>query len=145
VALDPPRAAREAEAVVADPGWATVEEAREARRALRPPHSRDTVDADLAVFLRPGADGRLRLHFSRAAAAAAWGVMAEPPPDLTAYAGEVLLVVAGRVDVVTRALREALARGLGPRLTTAGIDAGHMLIIDAAQEVSALVRDFGSA
>lgn len=140
VALPADRAEREAAAARADAGWATLDEARSARTALRPPHARATVEEDLATFLERGEDGRLRFRFSREAAAAAWGEMARPAPSLAGFPGEATLVTAERADVVTDALRASLRDDLGDRLTETGIDAGHMLFWDAPDEVAALIR-----
>ncbi len=140
VELAPSHAAAEAEAARRDEGWATVEEARAARLALRPPHARDTVEEDLATFLDEGADGRVRFRFSRPAAIAAWGEMARPAPSLAGYPGPVTLVEAGRAQIVGDPLRAALRRDLGGRLGETTLDAGHMLFWDAPAEVGALVR-----
>lgn len=140
VELPPSRARQEAEAARRDEGWATVEEARTARLALRPPHARDTVEEDLATFLDHSPDGRVRFRFSRPAAVAAWGEMARPAPSLAGYPGPVTLVTAGRADMVGEPLRAALRRDLGARLIETTIDAGHVLFWDAPAEVGAVVR-----
>jgi len=140
VAVAPERAGREAEAARVDEGWQSVAEARVARTALRPEHSRDTVEEDLATFLERGADGRVRFRFSRPAAVCAWSEMAAPPPSLAGFPGAATLVTATRADYVSDTLRAALRRDLGGRLTETGIDAGHMLFWDAPDEVGALVR-----
>lgn len=142
VALDPARAADEAERARRDDGWATVEEARAARRALRPEDARDTVDEDIATFLEQGADGRVRFRHSRPAAVVAWSEMAGPPPSLAAYPGRVLLVEALQAEFVTDALHRSLREELGPRLDERGIDAGHMLFWDARAELGAALRSF---
>ena len=141
-AMEPARAARQAEAVRHDDGWADREEASTARRALRPPHAAGTVDEDLDTFLGEDPDGRVRLRFSRPAVITAWSEMARPAPSLAGYPGEVLLVPALRDGYVSAALRAALRRDLGERLREHGIDAGHMLFWDAHEELSALLRGF---
>lgn len=140
VELPPVRAGAQAEEALRDEGWASVEEARAAREALRPAHARDTVEEDLATFLERSADGRVRFRFSRAAAVAAWGEMARVAPSLAGYPGPVTLVAANRADFVTPRLRDGLRRDLGDRLTETGIDAGHMLFWDAPAEVGAIIR-----
>ena len=140
VAIEPARAGAEAEAARRDEGWATEEEARAARTALRPPHSRDTVDEDLATFLERGPDGRVRFRYSRTAVVAAWGEMARPVPSLSGYPRAATLVEARQADYVSAALRDALRRDLGERLTETSLDAGHMLFWDAADAVGAIVR-----
>ena len=142
VALAPSRAAEEAEASRRDEGWASVAEARDARRAIRPEHARDTVDEDLATHLEEGGDGRWRFRFSRPAAVTAWGEMAGPVPSLAGYPGRVLLIVAGRADIVTDALRAGLRADLADRLREETIDAGHMLFWDAPGELGGVLRGF---
>ena len=142
VAVDPAWAARQAEAARRDDGWSDREEARAARRALRPAHAAGTVDEDLDTFLDEGPDGRVRLRFSRPAAIVAWSDMTRPAPSLAGYPGEVLLVPALRDGYVTGALRAALARDLGERLRERPIDAGHMLFWDAHEELSAVLGGF---
>jgi lipase len=141
-AMPPSRAAAEAEAARRDEGWADAAEARAARAALRPEHSRDTVDEDIATHLERCPDGRVRFRFSRPAAVTAWSEMAGPPPSLARYPGRALLVEALRADYVTAALREALRRDLGDRLGEEPIDAGHMLFWDAPDELGRALRGF---
>jgi lipase len=145
VALAPRVALAKAEEARRDDGWATVEEAREARLALRPAHARDSVEEDLATFLERGEDGRVRLRYCRPAVIAAWSEMTRPAPSLAGYGGLVLLVEALEADYVTRALRERLRADLGPRLREEGIAAGHMLFWDARQELGAILRGFAGA
>ncbi|MGD9573030.1 MAG: alpha/beta fold hydrolase [Thermoleophilia bacterium] len=139
-AVDAARAAGNAEGARTDEGWATREEARAARLAMRPPQSRDTVDEDLDTFLDQGPDGRWRLRFSRPAVVTAWSEMARAAPSLAGYPGRVVLATALQDPYVTDAFRAALARDLGDRLEQVGIDAGHALFWDAPDEVGALVR-----
>jgi lipase len=142
VAVEPAWAARQAEAARRDDGWSDREEARAARRALRPPHAAGSVDEDLDTFLAEDPDGRVRMRFSRPAAITAWSEMARPAPSLAGYPGEVLLVPALRGGYVTGALRAALGRDLGERLREHPIDAGHMLFWDAHEELSVVLRGF---
>jgi lipase len=142
VALEPAHAAEQAEAARRDDGWATREEACEARLALRPEHARDTVDEDLETFLEQGDDGRWRLRFSRPAVVTAWSEMAGAVPSLAGYPGRVLLIPALRAAYVGERLRSALRRDLGDRLREEPIDAGHMLFWDAPGELGASLRGF---
>ena len=140
VQLPPARAGAQAEEARHDEGWASREEARTVRRALRPEHARGTVDEDLATFLEDGEDGRVRFRYRRPALVTAWSEMARPAPSLAGYPGRVTLVAATLADYVTPELRDALRRDLGDRLTETGIDAGHMLFWDAPAEVGAIIR-----
>ena len=80
--------------------------------------------------------------FSRPAVIVGWSEMARPPVSLAGYPGEGLLLVAGREDYVTPALRSALDRDLGPRLTVRTLDVGHMVFWDAFEATAAIVAAF---
>lgn len=140
VALPPERAGAHADEARRDGGWASVDEARAAREALRPAHARDTVDEHLATFLSDSPDGRVRFRFSRPAVVAARGEMARVAPSLAGYPGRVTLVAANRADFVMPDVRDGLRRDLGERLTQTAIDAGHMLFRGAPAEVGAIMR-----
>ena len=142
VALPPSRVVAEAEEARLDDGWGTYEEARAARLADRPDHARGVVDEDLAAHLREDPDGRWRFRFSRPAVIVGWSEMARPPVSLAGFGGPGLLLVAGREDYVTPALRAGLQRDLGPRLTVRSIDAGHMLFWDAFEATAEIVAPF---
>jgi lipase len=140
--LSPAVAAARAEDTRRDEGWASEAEAREARLAMRPPHARDTVDEDLAAFLRRDSDGRYRFPFSRSAVVTGWSEMARPAPSLGGYPGQVLLVPALQADFVTPAFTDRLRDELDGRLVAQGLDAGHVLYWDAKEELGALMRDW---
>ena len=142
VALAPAKAAREAGEARVDEGWPTWEGAREARRADRPDHAKDVVDEDLATHLRQDPDGRWRFRFSRSAVIVGYSEMARPPVSLAGFGGEGLLLEASRGDCVTEALRSALRRDLGPRLTMRTLDVGHMVFWDAFEATAAIVSAF---
>jgi lipase len=140
--LAPATAAARAEEARRDEGWASEHEARAARLALRPPHARDTVDEDLATFLRRDPDGRYRFRYCRSAVVTAFSEMARPAPSLAAYPGHVLLVPALQADFVTPAFVERLRGELGGRLVAEGLDAGHLLYWDAREDLGALMREW---
>jgi lipase len=142
IALPPARSTSEAEETRRDEGWPTREAARQARRADRPDHAKDVVDEDLAAHLREDPDGRWRFRFSRSAVVVGWSEMARPPVSLAAFRGHGLLLVAGREEYVTPALRTALDRDLGPRLTVRTLDVGHMVFWDAFEATAAIVTAF---
>jgi lipase len=120
--------------------WESVDAARAAWCAVRPPQGRWALDEDLAAFLEQGADGRYRLRYSRAAAVGAWGEMARPVPGLGDWRGPVTLVTALREPFVTEALRAQLRRDCGPLLAEVDIDSGHIMMWDAPGETAAVVR-----
>lgn len=145
VALPPERSTDEAEETRRDDGWATFEDARAARLTDRPDHARGAVDEDLAAHLRQDPDGRWRFRFSRPAVIVGWSEMARPPVSLVGFAGPALLLVAEQEEYVTPALRTALERDLGPRLTVRTLDAGHMLYWDAFEATAEIVAAFLAA
>jgi lipase len=138
--LAPATAAGRAEETLRDEGWASEDEARAARLAARPPHSRDTVDEDLATFLCRAPDGRYRFRYSRPAVITAWSEMTHPAPSMAGYPGQVLLVGARQAPFVTPALVERLRDELDGRLVAEGLDAGHLLYWDARESLGTLVR-----
>lgn len=142
IALPPARSTSEADETRRDEGWPSREAAREARRADRPAHAKGVVDEDLAAYLREDPDGRWRFRFSRSAVVVGWSEMARPPVSLAGFHGQGLLLVAGREDYVTQALRSALDRDLGQRLTVRTLDVGHMLFWDAFDATAAIAAAF---
>jgi lipase len=142
IALPPARIVAEAEETRHDEGWSSWEAARAARRADRPAHARDVVEEDLAAHLRQDPDGRWRFRFSRPAVIVGWSEMTRPPVSLAGFPGEVLLLVAGREEYVTPALRSALDRDLGSRLTVRTLDVGHMVFWDAFEATAAILAAF---
>jgi lipase len=120
--------------------WASIEEARAAWRAVRPPEGQWACEEDLAAFLARGTDGRYRLRFSRAAAIAAWSEMARPVPSLGGWYGPVTLVTARRDPYVSDALRMQLRQECGPRLDEVDVDSGHILMWDAPVQIARVVR-----
>jgi lipase len=140
--LPPAMAAARAEDARRDEGWADEAEARAAALAARPVHARDTVDDDLATFLRRDPDGRYRFRYCRSTVVTAFSEMARPAPSLAGYPGDVLLVPALQADFVTPAFVERLRGELGGRLVAQGLDAGHRLYWDAPEGLGALMREW---
>ncbi len=126
----------------ADEGWATEQEAYDARLAGRPEQSRAMVEQDVAEALERGEDGRYRMRFCRSAAVTAWGEMTAPPVSLAAWPGELLLVTAARNDYVDDRLRGALRGDLGDRFREAPVDAGHMVYWEAFDQLVETIRPF---
>lgn len=120
--------------------WASVEHARTAWAAMRPPEGMWAMDEDLAAFLVRCADGRYRLRFSRPAAVTAWSEMARPVGGLGAWRGPVTLVTARREPFVTVALRARLRGDCGALLHEVDVDSGHIMMWDAPEQTAAVVR-----
>ena len=77
------------------PGWASVEEATEARSAGLFPGTEAAVAEDIAEHLVHGDDGRFRLRFHMPAVVTGWGELCRPVPPITERR-PALLVVAQR-------------------------------------------------
>jgi lipase len=100
----------------------------------------ELVDAELAEHLVADGD-RFRYRYSRAAVIAAWGEMARPAP--TPPAGlRTLVLPAAQADYVSPAWLDACRAELGPALTVAAVDAGHMLYLERTAEVAGHVAAF---
>lgn len=121
-------------------GWDSLQQARAAWSAVRPPEGQWARDEDLAAFLTRDPDGRYRLRYSREAAIAAWSEMARPVPSLGPWRGPVTLVTALRDPHVSGALRARLRAECGDRLEEIGIDSGHILMWDAPMETAEVLR-----
>jgi lipase len=145
IALDAELAGVFADESCGDDGWASIDEARAARQAVRPPGSSpDTVEEDLATFLIRSDDGRYRLNFRPAAVVSAWSEMVRPAADLSSFPGRALLLTAGQAAFVTDGLRTHLRDDLDARFAEHVIDAGHMLFWDAFDDVASHLRAFAS-
>ena len=141
IALDGDRGSQEALAAIADPGWASVEDATEARAAGLFPGTEAAVAEDIAEHLVQGEDGRFRLRFHKPAVVTGWGELCRPIPRITTRR-PALLVVAERADFVSDAVIAGLHEQLDPDLTVVTLDCGHMLYWDRFDETAAAVTGF---
>ena len=141
IALDGDRGSQEALAAIADPGWASVEDATEARAAGLFPGTEAAVAEDIAEHLVQGEDGRFRLRFHKPAVVTGWGELCRPIPRITTRR-PALLVVAERADFVSDAVVAGLHEQLDPDLTVVTLDCGHMLYWDRFDETAAAVTEF---
>ena len=141
IALDGSRGSQEALAAIVDPGWASVEEATEARAAGLFPGTEAAVAEDIAEHLVHGEDGRFRFRFHKPAVVTGWGELCRPIPRITTRC-KALLVVAQRADFVSDAAVAGLHEQLDPDLTVVTLDCGHMLYWDRFDETAAAVAGF---
>lgn len=139
IELDPEYALQEAEASRTQVSWASIAEAKAARREQRTPAGYSGSDDDVDDHAQLGDDGRIRFRFCPSAAVTAWSEMAGPVVDLREFGGRVHLVTAGQAPYVTDATREWLRDDLGDRFTETVIDSTHMLYWDAYDETAAEV------
>ena len=127
--------------LLADPSFASVQEAIEARRATAPYAPQEHFDR-WAEQLTAGPDGRLRLPCSRAAAITILSELATPPPPFASLRIPTLLLVGAESQMVTPKQIEGYQHELGDFLEVKTVRAKHQLIGDAADEVAAAVRAF---
>ena len=141
IALDAHDMLETAEDTLRDSGWASREEALEERTAGLSEQAARFALADSDVLER-GDDGRWRMPYCRPAVITAWSEMAYPTASVAAFPGELLLLPAGREDVVGPHVVEALRADLGDRLTVQRMDAGHMVYWDAFEDTVHALRRF---
>lgn len=127
--------------LLADPSFATVEEAIEARRSTAPYAPQEHFDF-WAEQLVTGPDGRLRLPISRAAAITILSELATPPPPYESLRIPTLLITGAESTMVTPRQIERYKYELGDFLEVKAVRAKHQVIGDAADDVATAVRTF---
>lgn len=139
--MDPRDVTTRTEELLADPSYGAADEAIKARAATAPyapPEHFQLWSKDLVA----GADGRLRLPFSRAAAIAILGELTTPPPPYSSLRIPTLLIVGAESRMVKPAQTERYRYELGDFLEVKTVRARHQLIGDAADEIAAAVKEF---
>lgn len=129
------------ELLLSDPSFATAAEAIEARRYTAEYAPQEHFDM-WAEQLVTGADGRVRLPVSRAAAITILSELATPPPRFEALRIPTLLIVGAESEMVTPKQIEGYRYELGDFLEVKSVRAKHQVIGDAADDVAAAVKDF---
>ena len=134
--------ARTAE-MLQDTSWASAEEAIESRVAskIAPYAPREHWEL-WSEGLVTGADGRLRLPYSRAAAITIFSELATPPPPFDSLRVPTLLIVGAESPLVTARQRERYKHDLGDYLEIVTVRAKHNVVADAADEVGTAVKAF---
>ena len=126
-----------------DTSWASVDDAIESRVSSRiAPYSPREHWEYWSEGLVAGADGRVRLPHSRAAAITIYSELATPPPPFGSLRVPTLLVVGAESQLVTAKQRERYQHDLGDYLEVLTVRAKHNVIADAADEVGAAVKAF---
>jgi lipase len=120
--------------------WASIDDAKQARRALRPEHAYGDSDADVDDHIVEVEPGTFAFRLCAPAVAASWGEMTGDFPSLARFDGPVTLVAAGREQFVTDEMRAWLVRDVGVRLVDVTIDTSHMVYWDAFDELVAVLR-----
>ena len=141
VALPAAYCTERADETVAFAGWASPEEAIEARRATVAESAHRFVPGEVAEHVEQGPDGRWRARFSRPAAVTAWSEMAHAAP-IPETPRPVLILRAARDIYVTPALTDPLREALGDDLEVVDIDAAPMIYWEQPEAAAAEVRRF---
>ena len=131
-----------AEALRRDHSFASREEALAERALLSPLATRDQLDEEFDEHLLLGPDGRLRFRYSQAAVIAAYGELAQPPPDWSLVQLPTLLVVGAETDVVPEPLVDALRFELGDLLEVVTVPGRHLVLWDAFDQTANAVEAF---
>jgi lipase len=141
--MPPARASASAEVLLTDASFGSIEEAIEARIASGwAPYAPREHWERWSEQLVTGADGRLRMPYSRAAAIAIYGELTTPPPPFDRLRIPTLLVVGDGSEIVTPSQMERYRYELGDFLELKTVHARHNVIADAADEVAAAIAAF---
>ena len=143
IQIDAPTVIARTNELLQDISWGSSDEAIEKRVSLAiapyaPREHWELWSEDLVT----GADGRLRLPYSRAAAITLYSELATPPPPPSSLRVPTLLLVGAESALVTARQRDAYAYELGDFLEIVTVRAKHNLIADAADEVASAVKRF---
>lgn len=139
--MRPDRVTMLTDALLSDTSYATAAEAIEARRATAPYAPPEHFEM-WSETLVTGADGRLRLPISRAAAIAILGELTTPPPPFASLRLPTLLIVGAESDLVTPKQIERYTYELADFLEVKSVRAKHQLIGDAADDVATAIKAF---
>ncbi len=143
IQMDPTGVTERTTELLKDTSWGSAEEAIESRVAsgIAPYSPREHWEL-WSEGLVTGADGRVRLPFSRAAAITIYSELATPPPPFDSLRIPTLLVVGAESPLVTAKQRERYKYDLGDYLEIVTVRAKHNVVADAADEVGAAVKAF---
>lgn len=141
--LPPPIALREAEALRAELGFASLEQAVDARLASGADHGATAalLEQDFRAHLETGSDGALHFRFCQSAAIAGYGDLARSPP-LEPLTVPVQIARATRSPVCPPELIEAVRESVGPLLSDVELPGGHTPMWDAPAETARCIAAF---
>jgi lipase len=140
--VPPPIALERAEALRRDHAFASREEALAERAVLSPLAPRQLLDEEFDEHLVRGDDGRLRFRYSQAAVIAAYGELAQPPPDWSLVQVPTLLVVGAETDVVPEPVVDAVRHELGDLVEVVTVPGRHIVLWDAFDETADAIDAF---
>jgi lipase len=138
----PPVALQRAEAERVERVFATPEEALEARAPTALLAPRAFLEEEVRDHLAQGEDGRWRWRYLQSAVVAAYGELAQPPPDWERLRIPTLLVAGAQSDVVPEAVVDLLRAELDEALEVALVPGGHIPLWDAYAETADAIGRF---
>jgi lipase len=138
----PPIALERAEAERVERAFATPDEALEARAPTAALAPREFLEEEVRDHLVQGEDSGWRWRYLKSAVVAAYGELAQPPPDWERLRIPTLLVVGLQSDVVPEAVVDLLRHELGAALEIVLVPGGHIPLWDAYEETAGAVERF---
>jgi len=140
--VPPPIALERAEVARLPPSFGGPEEAIAVRAASAPLAPRALLEEECDAHLVQGDDGRWRWRYCASAVVAAYGELAQPPPDWERVRARTLVVVGAETDVVPEAMLNAIAAGLGEAGTVVVVPGGHLVLWEAFEETADALERF---
>jgi lipase len=141
--VPPPIALEQAQAMLEDVSFDSVEEAVEARLASGLDHGapRIEIEVDFGTHLERSDDGRLRFRYSRPAAVAVYGELARTPP-LEPLTRPLRVARAVESRVCPPELVEAVSGVAGALLSVVELPGGHTVMWDAPDATAEAIEAF---
>jgi lipase len=140
--VPPPIALERAEAERADWSFASREEALEARRPTARLAPDELLEEELDDHLVQDGDGRWRFRYLQSAVVAAYGELAQHPPDWEHVRIPTLLVVGAETEVVPEIVVDVLQHELGDLLEVVVVPGGHIPLWDAFDQTADAIERF---
>lgn len=117
-------------------------DALEARRPTALLAPRELLEEELDEHLVQDGHGRWRWRYLQSAVVAAYGELAQRPPDWERLRVPTLLVVGAETDVVPEAVVEVFRHELGDLLEVVVVPGGHIVLWDAYEQTADAIERF---
>lgn len=140
--VPPPLALQRAEAERADWSFASRAEALEARRPTARLAPNELLEEELDDHLVQDGDGRWRFRYLQSSVVAAYGELAQHPPDWARVRVPTLLVAGAESEVVPDVVVDVLRHELGDLLEVVVVPGGHIVLWDAYDETADAIERF---
>ncbi|HEV8686885.1 MAG TPA: alpha/beta hydrolase [Gaiellaceae bacterium] len=140
--VPPPIALERAELERVDRSFASRAEALEARMPTARLAPREVLEQELDDHLVRDGNGRWRYRYLQSAVVAAYGELAQPPPDWERLRVPTLLVAGAESDVVPEVVVDVFRHELGDLIEVAVVPGGHIPLWDAYEETADAIERF---